>query len=84
LQRRQYVFSGRYGAFGTVQEVRQAWDRTYRNGDYLRVLHTFSDHRTLPEPDRTHFFRAIADVVDRFDGTVFRRYETLLLLARRR
>jgi hypothetical protein len=38
----------------------------------------------LPEPDRTHFFRAIADVVDRFDGTVFRRYETLLLLARRR
>jgi SAM-dependent methyltransferase len=71
-------------AFGPVQEVRRAWEATYRNGDYLKLLHTFSDHRTLPEPDRTHFFRAIEDVVERFDGAVHRRYETLLLLARRR
>ena len=72
------------GAFGPVQEARQAWEKTFRNGDYLKLLHTFSDHRTLPEPDKTRFFRAIEDAVERFDGAVHRRYETLLLLARRR
>jgi len=74
----------RCGAFEPVQEVRHAWERTYRDGDYLKLLHTYSDHRTLPEPDRTLFFRAVEDVVDRFGGVVNRRYETLLLLARRR
>jgi SAM-dependent methyltransferase len=87
LSERTAVYAGairRCEAFEPVQEVRQAWEATYRNGDYLKLLHTFSDHRTLPEPDRTHFFRAIEDVVERFDGVVHRRYETLLLLARRR
>jgi len=74
----------RCGAFEPVQEVRQPWEATYRNGDYLKLLHTFSDHRTLPEPDKSCFFRAIAEVMERFDGVVHRRYETLLLLARRR
>lgn len=75
---------GRCEAFEPLQEVRHAWEETYRDGDYLKLLHTYSDHRTLPEPDRTHFFRGIEDVVDRFGGVVHRRYETLLLLARKR
>ena len=66
------------------QEVRHTWEGTYRDGDYMKLLHTFSDHRTLPEPDKTHFFRSIEDVVDRFGGVVHRRYETLLLLARKK
>jgi ubiquinone/menaquinone biosynthesis C-methylase UbiE len=72
------------GAFKPVQETRHAWQETYAGSAYLKLLHTFSDHRTLAEPHRTHFFRAIEEVVERFDGVVHRRYETLLLLARRR
>jgi ubiquinone/menaquinone biosynthesis C-methylase UbiE len=75
---------GRCEAFEPVQEVRHAWEVTYRDGAYMKLLHTFSDHRTLPEPDKTHFFRAIEDAVHRFGGVVHRRYETLLLVARRR
>jgi ubiquinone/menaquinone biosynthesis C-methylase UbiE len=71
------------GAFGPVQEVRHAWEATYGGSDYLKLLETYSDHRTLPEPDKTLFFRALAGVIERFGGVVPRRYETLLLLARR-
>jgi SAM-dependent methyltransferase len=75
---------GRCEAFGPVEEVRHPWEATYRDGAYIKLLHTYSDHYTLPEPARTHFFRGIEDAVDRFCGVVHRRYETLLLLARRR
>jgi SAM-dependent methyltransferase len=71
-------------AFGPVDEVRHAWEATYRDGVYMKLLHTYSDHRTLPEPGKTLFFRGIENAVDRFGGVVHRRYETLLLLARRR
>jgi SAM-dependent methyltransferase len=69
-------------AFDALQEVRHAWTRTYSGADYLKLLNTFSDHRTLPEPDRTRFFHAVEGVIARF-RVVERRYETLLLLARR-
>jgi SAM-dependent methyltransferase len=72
------------GAFEPPHEVREAWEQTYHGNDYLKLLHTYSDHRTLPEPDKTHFFRAVEGVVERFGGVVHRRYETLLLLARRK
>jgi SAM-dependent methyltransferase len=71
------------GAFAPVQEVRHAWEATYSGSDYLKLLETYSDHRTLPEPNKTRFFRALAAVIERFGGVVHRRYETLLLLARR-
>jgi SAM-dependent methyltransferase len=74
----------RCAAFEPLQEMRHTWEQTYRDCAYMKLLHTLSDHRTLPEPDKMHFFRAIAAVVDRFGGVVHRRYETLLLLARRR
>jgi SAM-dependent methyltransferase len=74
----------RCGAFDGVQEVRHAWEKTYRGGDYLKLLHTYSDHRTLPEPDKTRFFHAIEGVIERFGGVVHRHYETLLLLACRK
>jgi len=73
----------RCGAFGNLQEVSHAWGQTYRGADYLKLLRTYSDHCMLPEPRKTQFFRAIEDVVGRF-GVVHRRYETLLLLARRK
>jgi len=48
------------------------------------LLNTFSDHRALPAADRARFFGAIAETIDRAGGGVDRKYEIVLLLARRR
>jgi SAM-dependent methyltransferase len=73
----------RSDAFENLQERRHAWEITYSGADYLKLLNTFSNHRTLPEPNKTRFFEAIAEVIDRSGGVVHRVYETLLLLARK-
>ena len=73
----------RSDAFDHLREVRHAWDKIYHGADYLKLLHTFSDHRALPEPDKTQFFRAIEEVIHAFGGVVHRKYETVLLLARK-
>jgi SAM-dependent methyltransferase len=71
-------------AWEGVREVRWAWERAYSGADYLKLLNTFSDHRALPEPNRTAFFQAITDTIERAGGEVRRRYETVLIGARKR
>jgi len=70
--------------FADPGEMRRAWEKTYSGEDYLKLLNTFSDHRALSVTDRARFFGAIAETIDRAGGSVHRRYETVLLLARRR
>jgi SAM-dependent methyltransferase len=74
----------RSDAFADVHEVRHAWNHVYAGADYLKLLHTYSNHRTLPEPGKTQFFQAMAEVIERSGGVVEREYETLLLLACKR
>ncbi|HEU4367632.1 MAG TPA: class I SAM-dependent methyltransferase [Methylomirabilota bacterium] len=74
---------GRSDSFEDLRETRQASERAYTGAAYLKLLTTFSNHRALPEPDRTAFFTAIAGVVERHGGPIRRKYETILLLARR-
>ena len=74
---------GRSEAFAPLRELRHPWERTYPGPEYLKLLHTFSDHRALPEPAKAQFFRAITEAIERFGGSVYRKYETLLLLARK-
>lgn len=69
--------------FTEIREFRQAWEKTFPGADYIRLLHTHSDHRALPEPERSSFFRDLEAIIDRFEGRVFRKYETYVLLARR-
>jgi SAM-dependent methyltransferase len=69
--------------FTGVQEVRKAWVRRYSGQEYLQLLQTFSDHRAMPEPNKSRFFEAIADVITRLGGEVLRDYETLALLAKK-
>jgi SAM-dependent methyltransferase len=69
--------------FADTHEFRQAWARRYTGGDYVKLLHTFSDHRALPEPRRSAFFEEIAAVIQRFGDEVIRHYETVVLLARK-
>lgn len=78
---RYRVELGQSAAFTGLREIRHAWEHTYSGADYIKLLHTYSNHRTLPEPDKTRFFQAIAAVIDQTGGAVLRKYETVLLLA---
>jgi SAM-dependent methyltransferase len=69
--------------FVGLHEVRHAWARRYTGEAYMKLLQTFSDHRALPEPNKSRFFAAIGQVIAQMGGEVTRDYETLALLARK-
>lgn len=66
-----------------LQEVRKSWAKRYSGKEYLKLLWTFSDHRILPEPNRSQLFEEIGRVIAQMGGKVIRDYETLALLARK-
>jgi SAM-dependent methyltransferase len=72
-----------FGQFISQQEIHTAWTCQYPHEAYVKLLHTFSDHRALPEPNKTHFFRDIERVIEHMGGVVTRDYETLALLAKK-
>jgi SAM-dependent methyltransferase len=71
------------GQFGELQEARISWARRYTGEEYLKLLWTFSDHRAMPEPNRSRFFEAIGRVITQMGGEVIRHYETVALLAKK-
>jgi SAM-dependent methyltransferase len=71
------------GQFADLQEVRKLWARRYSDEEYLKLLWTFSDHRAMPEPNRSQFFEEISRVIAQMGGEVIRDYETLALLAKK-
>ena len=46
-------------------------------------MNTYSSHRILPEDRKARLYRATAEVIDRFGGTITRNYVALLYLARK-
>jgi SAM-dependent methyltransferase len=71
------------GQFVGIHEVRHSWAKVYTGEEYLKLLQTFSDHRAMPEPNKSRFFEAIAGVIAQMGGKVVRDYETVALLARK-
>jgi hypothetical protein len=69
--------------FVDLQEVRTTWTKQYTGEAYVKLLHTFSDHRAMPEPNKSRFFEAISQVITQMGGEVTRHYETLALLAKK-
>ena len=69
--------------FVDVRAVRHAWTKRYSGEEYLKLLWTFSDHRAMPEPNRSRFFEDISRVIARMGGEVIRSYESLALLAKK-
>ncbi|MEO0340879.1 MAG: hypothetical protein AAF242_16925, partial [Bacteroidota bacterium] len=59
------------------------WEKQYSKADFLGLLSTFSGHMTLAENKRKAFFREIAALIDRFGGTVLRKYESMFVFARK-
>jgi SAM-dependent methyltransferase len=73
------------GMFGGIATRRYRWDETYDTGGYLRVLSTYSEHRSLSEDARGRLFRGIADLADtKFGGSIVKGYLTTLYVARKR
>jgi len=73
------------GLFGDVMRRAYRWDETYDSRDYLRVLNTYSGHRSLGDDTQRRLFRGIAELIDtRFDGRIVKGYLTTLYIAQRR
>ena len=73
------------GFFGSILTRYYRWDETYDADGYLRVLNTYSGHRSLNDDTRERLFRGIADLIDnRFDGRIVKGYLTTLYAAKRK
>lgn len=69
--------------FSNLTETPVSWEQSYSKADFIKLLNTFSPHIRL-EPDvRAAFNAEVAGVIDNFGGTVTRRYQTALLLAKK-
>ncbi len=73
----------RCDGFADMRVYRHRWDKVYTGENYLKLLHTYSTHRTLPEPSKSAFFKAITHEIEQAGGFVHQQYETLLLIASR-
>jgi len=58
------------------------WIEIYTADRYMKLLETFSDHRSLPEPNRTHLFRDIRRIIDKHGGSIDRPLQATLFLSR--
>lgn len=73
------------GLFGEVITRSYQWDVTYDAEGYLRVLNTYSGHRSLPTDTRGRLFRGIADLIDsEYGGRIVKGYLTTLYVAPRK
>jgi len=73
------------GVFDSILTRHYRWDEPYDSWGYLRVLSTYSGHRSLNEDTRERLFRGIADLIDnRFDGRIVKGYLTILYVAKRK
>lgn len=61
------------------------WSQAYTTTEYLRLINTYSNYRSLVEDSRTRLFHGIADLLDRrYGGTITKDYLAVLYLARKR
>jgi SAM-dependent methyltransferase len=71
--------------FGSISTRHYRWDETYDSWSYLRVLSTYSGHRSLNDDTRERLFRGLADLIDtRFGGCIVKGYLTALYVAERK
>ena len=59
------------------------WTQPYTRVEWERLLGTHSDHRILPDEQRTRLHSAVGDVIDRHGGRVEVVYDVEIYLSRR-
>jgi SAM-dependent methyltransferase len=69
--------------FGSAEQREITWMQAYTTEEYMRLHQTHSDHRIMPEPQRTRLHEALRDVIDAHGGGLEVVYDTQLYLARR-
>ena len=75
----------RTGLFGPVTVRRYPWDLQYDAASYLRVLDTYSGHRTLDSYARERLYQRIANLIDTtYNGRITKGYLTILYVAHRK
>lgn len=61
------------------------WSTRFTTEQYIRLLNTYSDHRSLEESIRKELLRQIAELIEReYSGYVSRPYLTALFLAKKK
>ena len=71
------------GAFGPAIGRSYRWEQYYPTAEYLDLLRTYSDHRSLGPNRREELLACLGTLIDRrFGGTVRKAYLTVLSLAR--
>jgi SAM-dependent methyltransferase len=72
------------GLFGGVITRKYRWDESYDAAGYLRLLNTYSGHRSLNDASRERLFRGISDLIEtRLGGRIAKGYLTTLYVAHR-
>jgi len=69
--------------FGTVTVRQYPWSKMYTGEDYIKLLSTMSGFRTMQQTKRTRLFDEILAVIQRFDGWIEQRLDTVLFQANR-
>lgn len=60
------------------------WEQSYPTAEYLDLLRTYSDHRSLGPVRREELLACLGSMIDqRFEGTVRKAYLTVLSVARK-
>jgi len=70
------------GLFGPVQVKQYSWSKVYPAEAYLKLLNTYSDHRSLGAEKRTALFGGIERMIaEKYGGQVTRPYLSVLYIA---
>jgi SAM-dependent methyltransferase len=73
------------GFFEAVARRDYRWDETYDAEGYIRVLSTYSGHRSLDDASRQGLFRSIAKLIEEeHEGRIVKGYLTTLYVAKRK
>lgn len=83
LEREDYIDGT--GLFEKVGVRRYLWSRTYSTDQYLKLLDTYSDHRSLEKNRRNQLYEGIRTLInEEYGGRVERPYLSVLFIARKK
>jgi len=82
LEKKNYIDGT--GLFERVKVRRYPWSRTYSTDQYLKLLDTYSDHRSLQKDRRNQLYKGIRTLInEEYGGIVARPYLSVLFIARK-
>lgn len=73
------------GLFEKVQVKRYTWSRVYSTNQYLKLLNTYSNHKSLDDCRRIQLYAGIRNLIDEeYGGSVMRPYLSILYVAKKK